>query len=111
MEKFGNKPRSGGFNRGFRSFDDRPREMHKIKCSECGKEDQVPFKPTEGKLIYCKECYAKKNPRFGERYQRKPQETEKTEEPEITDDELEVESEITKESSEEIPEEADEEVA
>lgn len=43
----------GGFNRG-------PREMHKAKCSECGRDCEVPFKPTEGKPVYCKECYMKK---------------------------------------------------
>ena len=48
------------FNRdGFRR-DFGPREMHKAVCSECGQECQVPFKPTEGKPIYCKECYSKK---------------------------------------------------
>ena len=36
-----------------------PREMHKIVCSDCGKEDEVPFKPTEGKPVYCRECYKK----------------------------------------------------
>jgi CxxC-x17-CxxC domain-containing protein len=40
-----------------------PREMHKAVCSECKKDCEVPFKPTEGKPVYCKECYAKKNPR------------------------------------------------
>ena len=58
---FGNKP-EGGFNRGFRDNSE-PREMHKAICSECGKECQVPFKPTEGKKVYCKECYAKRNAR------------------------------------------------
>jgi len=43
----------GGFSRG-------PREMHKATCSECGKECEVPFKPTEGKPVYCKECFAKR---------------------------------------------------
>jgi len=43
----------GGFQRG-------PREMHKATCSECGKECEVPFKPTEGKPVYCKECFAKR---------------------------------------------------
>ncbi|MGD0330690.1 MAG: CxxC-x17-CxxC domain-containing protein [Nitrososphaeria archaeon] len=33
--------------------------MHKITCSDCGKEDEVPFKPTEGKPVYCRECYRK----------------------------------------------------
>lgn len=35
------------------------REMHKAICSECNKECEVPFKPTEGKPVYCKECYQK----------------------------------------------------
>ncbi len=37
-----------------------PREMHKATCSECGQECQVPFKPREGKPVYCRECYASK---------------------------------------------------
>jgi len=64
---FGDRPRSGGFRGGsnFRrgGFNDGPREMHKTKCSECGQECEVPFKPTEGRPVYCKECFAKRNPR------------------------------------------------
>ena len=45
----------GGFRRDFG-----PREMSKAVCSECGKECEVPFKPTEGKPVYCKDCYMKK---------------------------------------------------
>ncbi|HRZ85496.1 MAG TPA: hypothetical protein P5277_01825 [Candidatus Paceibacterota bacterium] len=69
MKNFGNN-RSGGFNRGFnRGFSSGPKEMHKATCSECGKECEVPFKPSndsEGKPrpVYCKECYAKKKPRY-----------------------------------------------
>ena len=37
-----------------------PREMHKATCSECNQECEVPFKPTEGKPVYCKECYMKR---------------------------------------------------
>ncbi len=59
-----NRPqRSFGGNRRFgrdRRFDRRPREMHKAICAECGKECEVPFKPTEGKPVYCKECFAKR---------------------------------------------------
>ena len=47
-------PRGGGFRRNFG-----PREMHKATCSECGKECEVPFKPTEGRPVYCKECFQK----------------------------------------------------
>ena len=36
------------------------REMFTATCSECGKECQVPFKPTEGKPVYCSECFAAK---------------------------------------------------
>jgi CxxC-x17-CxxC domain-containing protein len=46
--------RSGGFRRDFG-----PREMHKAVCADCGKECEVPFKPTEGKPVYCRDCYQK----------------------------------------------------
>jgi CxxC-x17-CxxC domain-containing protein len=48
-------------NRG--SFNRAPREMHKAVCSECHKECEVPFQPTEGKPVFCRECFAKKSPR------------------------------------------------
>jgi len=42
-----------------------PREMHKTVCSDCGKECEVPFKPTEGRPVYCNECLPKyRKPRF-----------------------------------------------
>jgi len=53
------RPRNRGFRDNFG-----PREMHKAKCAECGKECEVPFKPTEGRDVFCKECYAKKKPRY-----------------------------------------------
>jgi CxxC-x17-CxxC domain-containing protein len=37
-----------------------------IKCSDCGKTATVPFKPTAGKPVYCRECLAKHStPRTG----------------------------------------------
>jgi CxxC-x17-CxxC domain-containing protein len=54
-----NGPRRGGSGRSF-GFNRGPREMHKATCSECKKECEVPFKPTEGKPVFCKECYIKK---------------------------------------------------
>lgn len=54
----------GGFNRGggggFRRRFDGPREMTKIKCSECGQEAEVPFKPRNDTPVYCRDCYFKK---------------------------------------------------
>jgi CxxC-x17-CxxC domain-containing protein len=26
-------------------------------CSNCGKETTVPFKPTQGRPVYCRECF------------------------------------------------------
>ncbi|MBI2176514.1 DNA-directed RNA polymerase [Candidatus Woesearchaeota archaeon] len=36
-----------------------PREMNTITCSECGAQSEVPFKPAEGRPVYCRDCYAK----------------------------------------------------
>lgn len=63
-----------GFNDGSRqssfrnNFSSEQREMHKAVCSECKKECQVPFKPSNGadgkpRPVFCKDCYAKKKPR------------------------------------------------
>lgn len=30
-----------------------------IKCSDCGKLATVPFRPTAGKPVYCRECLSK----------------------------------------------------
>jgi len=53
--------RSGGRNfgggGGGRDFDRGPREMHKAKCSDCGKDCEVPFKPTQGKPVRCQDCF------------------------------------------------------
>jgi DNA-directed RNA polymerase len=55
----GNGGRRFGGNGGFRSNNFGPREMHKAVCSDCKKECEVPFKPTEGKPVYCRDCYPK----------------------------------------------------
>ena len=39
-----------------------PREMHNATCADCGKETQVPFKPTAGRPVYCRDCFAKRSP-------------------------------------------------
>lgn len=50
----------GGFGGGRRFSGPRePREMHKATCSNCQKDCEVPFKPMDGKPVYCKECYMK----------------------------------------------------
>lgn len=52
---------SGRSNFGGRgSFDRGPREMHKAICAKCKKECEVPFKPTEGRDVFCKDCFVKR---------------------------------------------------
>jgi CxxC-x17-CxxC domain-containing protein len=52
---YGDRDRSGG---GFGG----PREMHKAVCADCKKECEVPFKPTEGRPVYCRDCFQKHRP-------------------------------------------------
>jgi CxxC-x17-CxxC domain-containing protein len=53
---------------GRRRRDSAPREMHKIKCSDCGAESEVPFKPTEGRPVYCRDCFQKHRPPRRDRF-------------------------------------------
>jgi CxxC-x17-CxxC domain-containing protein len=34
-------------------------------CSACGKETTVPFKPSQGRPVYCRECFQQRKPRGG----------------------------------------------
>lgn len=45
---------------GRRDFNQGPREMHKATCDECKQECEVPFKPTQGKPVFCRDCFKKK---------------------------------------------------
>ncbi len=33
------------------------REFHEAVCSSCGVATQVPFRPTPGKPVYCRDCF------------------------------------------------------
>lgn len=43
-----------------------PRQLYPATCSECGKQTEVPFNPSPGKPVYCRECYASRRaaPRY-----------------------------------------------
>lgn len=55
--------RSGGFkgggfrNGGFRDRNSERPEMHKTVCDNCGKDCEVPFRPTSGKPVFCSSCF------------------------------------------------------
>ncbi len=51
---FGGGRSSGGFNR-------ERKPMVDVVCDKCGKDCQVPFKPTGDKPVYCSQCYEGEN--------------------------------------------------
>lgn len=58
---FVNEPQRCKSCRDARKNSNRPsREMFTATCAECGCETQVPFQPTEGRPVFCRECFAKR---------------------------------------------------
>ena len=53
----------GGFGGG--GFGGGRREMHPAVCAECGKDTEVPFRPTGERPVYCNECYRQQSPGGG----------------------------------------------
>jgi CxxC-x17-CxxC domain-containing protein len=33
----------------------------RTNCSQCGKETTVPFRPTQGRPVLCRECFTQRN--------------------------------------------------
>jgi len=73
MRDFGSDNRSRGgrdFPRrsfGGRDSSNRSFSLHDAVCDECGKNCQVPFRPSGGKPIYCSDCFEKKGGRDNNR--------------------------------------------
>jgi CxxC-x17-CxxC domain-containing protein len=36
------------------------RQMYAVVCFECGKDTEIPFKPSGDRPVYCQECFAKR---------------------------------------------------
>ena len=64
-----NRKSSGSFGRRDRGRDRRSErhEMHSAICDKCGKDCEVPFKPTQGKPLYCNDCFKDKGREAGSR--------------------------------------------
>ena len=45
----------GGYGGG--SYSRAPREMFDATCARCGKETQVPFRPSGARPVYCSDCF------------------------------------------------------
>jgi len=52
---------SGGYGGGYGNesgFGSSPRQLYPATCSECGQQTEVPFNPSPGKPVYCRECFS-----------------------------------------------------
>ncbi len=49
----------GGGGRGYGGGSSQ-REFHEAVCAECGATTTVPFKPTQGRPVYCRDCFRSK---------------------------------------------------
>lgn len=50
----GNSYSGGGGGGGFGGGQ---RQLYPATCSECGKDTEVPFNPSPGKPVYCRDCF------------------------------------------------------
>lgn len=49
--------RGGGQGRGGYAGGRPQRETHEVVCAECGATTTVPFKPSGGRPVYCRDCF------------------------------------------------------
>ncbi|MCU0653082.1 MAG: hypothetical protein MUD10_02375, partial [Candidatus Pacebacteria bacterium] len=47
---FSGKPWGGDRDRG-------PLALHRATCAKCGASCEVPFRPVEGRPVYCRDCF------------------------------------------------------
>ena len=47
----------GGYGAGGGGYSRGPREMFDAVCARCGKDTQVPFRPTGARPVYCSDCF------------------------------------------------------
>ncbi len=53
----GSSHMGGGGGGGRGGYSSGPREMFSATCSSCGREAQVPFRPSGAKPVYCSDCF------------------------------------------------------
>ena len=62
----GNGYGAGGYGGGS-GYSSGPRQLFPAVCTECGQDTEVPFSPTPGKPVYCRDCFQSRRstqPRF-----------------------------------------------
>ncbi len=53
----------GSYGSGSRSSSTGTRQMFKATCADCGTTTEVPFEPRQGRPVYCRDCFERRNPR------------------------------------------------
>ena len=62
MRNFNDNRRSGGGNSGrFGGRNQGGSEMHHATCSDCGRDCEVPFRPTGRKPVFCSDCFRRED--------------------------------------------------
>lgn len=66
MGNYNRDSRSGGG----RNFSEQggDREMHRATCAKCGRDCEVPFKPTGIRPVFCKDCFQRNKGEEPERF-------------------------------------------
>ena len=64
---------SGGYGSSYGSsygsgYGSSQREMHDVVCAQCGKNTQVPFRPSGDRPVYCSDCFSKQPASAPRRY-------------------------------------------
>jgi len=54
-----------GLHNGRQDSSFRERAFTRVICADCQKECEVPFKPSAGRPVYCKECFSKRKEEGG----------------------------------------------
>jgi len=52
----------GGGSYGGGGYSSAPRQMFTVTCAQCGKPAEVPFEPRNDRPVYCRDCFAKRQP-------------------------------------------------
>ena len=55
----GGMRRGGGGGGGGGNWGRAPRQSFEATCAACGVQTTVPFEPTQGRDVYCRDCYRK----------------------------------------------------
>jgi len=54
--------RNSGSSYGNSSYGAPRRQLFPAVCADCGKSTEVPFEPSQGRPVYCSDCFRKVKP-------------------------------------------------